>query len=57
MPLSASRHDDIEWLINETRLSPQGLAEASKEAMRIDAEAAKAYPKVYRTTGKAARTP
>jgi len=54
-PRSDSRHDDIEWLTNVTRLSPAGLAEASKEAIRIDAEAAKAFPKIYGTT-RATRT-
>ena len=49
-PRSDSRHDDIEWLTNVTRLSSAGLAEASKEAMRIDAEAAKTFPKIYGTT-------
>ncbi|MDQ2942326.1 MAG: hypothetical protein M3R21_01495 [Candidatus Dormibacteraeota bacterium] len=54
-PLGASRHQDIETLVNFTKLSPAGLAEASKEAMRIDAEAARLLPKLF-GKGKASRT-
>ena len=54
-PLGASRHQDIETLVNFTMLSPAGLAEASKEAMRIDAEAARMLPKLF-GKGKATRT-
>ncbi len=53
-PLGASRHQDIETLVNFTRLSPAGLAEASKEAIRIDAEAARLLPKIF-GKGKATR--
>ena len=53
-PLGASRHQDIETLVNFTKLSPAGLAEASKEAMRIDAEAARLLPKLF-GKGKASR--
>ena len=53
-PLGASRHQDIETLANFTLLSPAGLAEASKEAMRIDAEAARLLPKLF-GKGKATR--
>jgi hypothetical protein len=53
-PLGSSRHQDIETLVNFTMLSPAGLAEASKEAMRIDAEAARLLPDVF-GKGKATR--
>lgn len=54
LPRGDSRHEDIEKLINITQLSPRGLAEASKEALRIDAEAAKEEPRLF-GTGKATR--
>lgn len=53
-PLGSSRHQDIETLVNFTMLSPAGLAEASKEALRIDAEAARLLPKLF-GKGKATR--
>lgn len=46
-PLGASRHEDIEKLINVTELSPAGLAEASATALHIDEQAAKEYPEVF----------
>ena len=46
-PRGASRHQDIETLVNFTMLSPAGLAEASTEAMRIDAEAARLLPDIF----------
>ncbi|WP_309620053.1 hypothetical protein [Salinibacterium sp.] len=46
-PRSASRHEDIEFLINVTMLSPEGLGEASAEALRIDAQAAAEYPVLF----------
>lgn len=55
-PLGASRHADIELLISLTRLTPQGLAEASASALRIDRQAAREWPGVFGTT-KATRTP
>lgn len=55
-PLAASRHEDIERLINVTQLSAAGLTEATDEALRIDAQAAKEWPKVF-GAAKAARTP
>ena len=55
-PLAASRHEDIERLINVTQLSAAGLTEATDEALRIDAQAAKEWPKVF-GTANAARTP
>jgi hypothetical protein len=54
-PLAASRHEDIERLINVTQLSPAGLAEATAEALRIDAQAAKEWPKTF-GRAKASRT-
>lgn len=53
-PRGASRHEDIERLINVTQLSAEGLAEASRQALRIDARAAKEMPEVFGKT-KAAR--
>ncbi len=46
-PLAASRHEDIERLINVTQLSAAGLSEATAEALRIDAQAAKEWPKLF----------
>jgi len=37
----------FERLINVTKLSPEGLAEVSKEALRIDQQAAKELPELY----------
>ena len=45
-PLAASRHEDIERLLNVTQLSQQGLTEATDEAPRTDAQAAKEWPKI-----------
>lgn len=55
-PLAASRHEDIERLINVTQLSAAGLTEATAEALRIDAQAAKEWPRVFGQT-MASRTP
>lgn len=55
-PRSASRHENIERLLNVTRLSARGLAEASKEALRIDAQAAKEMPEVFGKTTRASRS-
>jgi hypothetical protein len=41
VPQSASRHKDIERLVNLTQLSPKALAEASAEALRLDRNAIK----------------
>jgi hypothetical protein len=41
VPRSASRHKDIEQLVNLTQLSPRGLAEACAEALRLDRNATK----------------
>lgn len=49
-PRGSSRHEDIELLINVTKLSTKGLAEASRAALRIDERAAKEWPKVFGTT-------
>lgn len=46
-PRGASRHEDVEYLVNVTMLSPQGLAEASREALRIDRRAAKEMPELF----------
>jgi hypothetical protein len=55
-PLGASRHEDIELLINMTKLTRRGLAEATANALRIDRQAAKEYPEVF-GTARATRTP
>lgn len=55
-PRGLSRHDDIERLINVTKLSPAGLAEASAAALRIDRRAARAKPKLF-AGARATRTP
>jgi hypothetical protein len=55
-PLGASRHADIERLINMTMLSPSGLAEASAAALRIDREAVKEWPTIF-GTARASRKP
>ncbi|MEO6497165.1 MAG: hypothetical protein ABIO51_06745 [Solirubrobacteraceae bacterium] len=46
-PRGASRHEDIERLVNVTMLSPEGLAEAGREALRIDRQAAKEMPELF----------
>lgn len=46
-PKADSRHDDTELLINTIRLSPDGLAAASADALQIDRRAARAYPEFY----------
>jgi hypothetical protein len=56
-PREKGRHDDFEELINIIQLSPQGLAEASRTALRIDRTAAKEWPKVYRDDATAKRAP
>jgi hypothetical protein len=55
-PLGSSRHADIELLVNMTKLTAQGLTEASAAALRIDQQAAKEWPAVFGTV-RAARTP
>ncbi|MGH2594633.1 MAG: hypothetical protein ACRDH7_01565, partial [Actinomycetota bacterium] len=55
-PRADSRHDDTELLINAIRLSPQGLATASADALQIDRRAARAYPRSYGTV-EARRAP
>lgn len=54
-PRGASRHEDIERLINVTKLSAKGLAEASSEALGIDRRAAKELPELFGKV-KATRT-
>lgn len=46
-PRDKSRHEDFEELINITQLTPDGLAEASKAALRIDNHAVHDFPKVF----------
>lgn len=47
VPQTASRHKDIEQLVNLTQLSPKGLAEASAEALRLDRHAMKQAPGTF----------
>ncbi len=46
-PRRDSRHDDVELLINTLRLSPDGLAAASADALQIERRAANAFPHFY----------
>lgn len=55
-PRGSSRHADIERLINVTKLSPAGLAEADAAALKIDRRAAKELPKLFAGV-TAGRTP
>lgn len=55
-PRSAARHDDFDELINVTRLTAEGLEEASREALQIDSNAAREFPEVYGTV-TASRVP
>jgi len=55
-PRGSSRHEDIERLVNVTKLSPAGLAEASAAALRIDVRAAKELPELFADV-KATRAP
>jgi len=55
-PRGQSRHEDVERLINVTRLTPEGLTEASVEALRIDQQAATELPELFGDV-KATRTP
>lgn len=48
-PRRDSRHDDTELLINAVRLSPDGLAAASADALQIDRRAAEAFPHFFPT--------
>ncbi|MEO8329265.1 MAG: hypothetical protein ABI586_04590 [Candidatus Nanopelagicales bacterium] len=50
-PRGDSRHQDIEQLINVTKLSPQGLAEADRAALRIDRHAVHDWPKLFSAGG------
>ncbi len=47
VPRGASVHKDVERMVNLTYLSPQALAEFSKEALRLDRHAAQQAPKVF----------
>lgn len=55
VPRSASVHKDVEQLVNLTRLSPQALAEASAEALRLDHRAARLSPSVFGNSPLGAR--
>jgi hypothetical protein len=55
-PRSASQHHDVEKLINLTQLSPRGLAEAGKEALKLDQHARVGAPSVFGHAPAAKRT-
>lgn len=57
VPRSASRHRDVERLVNLVRLTPGGLAEASAEALRLDRHARNTRPAVFALAPPAARRP
>lgn len=46
-PRTKSRHEDYEVLINIIQLTPGGLAEASKAALKIDNHGIHDFPKVF----------
>ena len=46
-PRSASRHRDVEDLYNLTQLTPQGLAELSAEALKLDRSSRVRTPEVF----------
>ncbi len=48
VPKSASVHKDVEKMINLTRLSPQALAEVTKQALALDHNAPRQSPAVFR---------
>jgi hypothetical protein len=54
-PRSASRHRDIEDLVNLVRLSPQGLEELSAEALKLDRNGRDRRPEVWGRTEPARR--
>lgn len=55
-PRSASKHHDVEDLVNLTRLSPQGLAEVDAQTLRLDGHARATKPDIFGTTTPAQRT-
>lgn len=55
-PRSASRHHDVEQLVNVTRLSPRGLAEINALTLRLDRHAQMTKPHVFGVTPPAQRT-
>jgi hypothetical protein len=56
-PRSASKHKDVEQLVNLVRLSRKGLAEISAEALRLDRHARTTAPEVFGRGPAAKRTP
>lgn len=56
-PRSASRHRDIEDLVNLVRLTPRGLAELSAEALRLDRRSRVRRPEVFGRVSPARRVP
>lgn len=55
-PRSASRHHDVEQLVNVTRLSPGGLAEINALTLRLDRHARMTKPQVFGVTPPPQRT-
>lgn len=49
VPRGASRHKDVEQLVNLTHLDRAGLTEFSKEALKLDRHAVKDAPQIYGT--------
>jgi hypothetical protein len=47
VPRGDSVHQDVEKMVNYTKLSPQALAEFTQEALRIDHNAPKQAPRVF----------
>ncbi len=55
-PRQASRHEDVERLLNVLRLSPEALTEVTTEALRVDERAAAEMPELF-GDAKATRAP
>lgn len=53
VPRGASRHKDVEQLVNLTRLDKAGLTEFSNEALKLDRNAVKDAPQIYGTSAAA----
>jgi hypothetical protein len=47
VPKSASRHHDVEQLVNLTHLSARGLAEANAEALKLDRHARRTSARIF----------
>jgi hypothetical protein len=56
-PRKDSRHQDVESLVNLTRLSPEGLDEMSSEVLRLEAHARETEPDVFGAAPQSTRAP